>query len=68
MTNFGNFSNHRQWREFIAAIHDSLTTAGSVTYPMVKRMSASIAQGVNTHCTALRAGILPATARTPAQD
>jgi hypothetical protein len=68
MTNFGKFSNHRQWREFISAIHDSLTAAGSVTYPMVKRMSASIAQGMNTHCTALRAGILPASARTSPRD
>jgi len=29
------FSNHRQWREFIAAVHDSVTYPCSVTYPMV---------------------------------
>jgi len=29
------FSNDRQWRDFIAAIHDSVTHPCSVTYPMV---------------------------------
>jgi len=29
------FSNHRQWRDFIAAVHDSVTYPCSVTYPMV---------------------------------
>lgn len=29
------FSNHRQWREFIAAIHGSVTYPRTVTYPMV---------------------------------
>lgn len=29
------FSNHRQWREFIAAIHESVVYPCSVTYPMV---------------------------------
>jgi hypothetical protein len=29
------FSNHRQWREFIAALHESVAYPCSVTYPMV---------------------------------
>jgi hypothetical protein len=29
------FSNHRQWHEFIAAVHESVTYPCSVTYPMV---------------------------------
>jgi len=29
------FSNRRQWREFIAAIHESVAYPCSVTYPMV---------------------------------
>jgi hypothetical protein len=29
------FSNDRQWRDFIAAVHDSVTYPCSVTYPMV---------------------------------
>jgi hypothetical protein len=29
------FSNHRQWRDFIAAVHDSVTYPCSVNYPMV---------------------------------
>jgi hypothetical protein len=39
MANFDNvrreFSNHRQWREFIAALHESVAYPCSVTYPMV---------------------------------
>ena len=38
MANFGGvrrkFSNHRQWRDFIAAVHESVTYPCSVTYPM----------------------------------
>jgi hypothetical protein len=41
MANFDNvrreFSNHRQWREFIAAVHESVAYPCSVTYPMVLR-------------------------------
>jgi hypothetical protein len=29
------FLNHRQWREFIAAIHGSVTHPCAVTYPKV---------------------------------
>jgi hypothetical protein len=29
------FSNHRQWRDFIAAVHESVTHPCSATYPMV---------------------------------
>jgi hypothetical protein len=29
------FSNHRQWREFIAAVHESVTSPCAATYPMV---------------------------------
>ena len=29
------FSNHRQWREFVAAVHDSVTYPRTVTYPKV---------------------------------
>ena len=38
MANFdkrSEFSNHRQWREFIAALHESVAYPCSVTYPMV---------------------------------
>jgi hypothetical protein len=39
MANFDDvrrkFSNHRQWRDFIAAVHESVTSQCSVTYPMV---------------------------------
>jgi hypothetical protein len=39
VTNFSDvrrkFSNHRQWREFIAAIHDSVSSPCSATYPVV---------------------------------
>jgi len=39
MTNFDDmrrkFSNHRQWREVISAVHDSMTYPCAVTYPMV---------------------------------
>jgi hypothetical protein len=36
MTNFDDvFSNHRQWRDFIAAVHESVTYPCTVTYPMV---------------------------------
>jgi hypothetical protein len=39
MANFNDmsstFSNHRQWREFIATVHESVTYPCSVTYPMV---------------------------------
>jgi hypothetical protein len=39
MANFDNagreFSNRRQWREFIAAVHESVAYPCSVTYPMV---------------------------------
>jgi hypothetical protein len=39
MTNFDEvrrkFSNHRQWREFVAAVHESVTNPCSVTYPVV---------------------------------
>ena len=39
MTNFNHvrrkFSNHRQWREFMAAVHESVTYPCSVTYPVV---------------------------------
>jgi hypothetical protein len=34
-SNPGTFSNHRQWRDFIAAVHESVTYPCSVTYPMV---------------------------------
>lgn len=30
-----SFSNHRQWREFIAAVHESVTYPCAVTYPKV---------------------------------
>ncbi len=37
MRSFGNpahkFSNHRQWREFIAAIHESATVVAGVAGP-----------------------------------
>lgn len=29
------FSNHRQWRDFIAAVQDSMSQPCSATYPMV---------------------------------
>jgi hypothetical protein len=29
------FCNHRQWRDFVAAIHESVTRPRAVTYPMV---------------------------------
>lgn len=29
------FSNHRQWREFITAVHESVTYPCAVTYPKV---------------------------------
>jgi hypothetical protein len=29
------FPNHRQWREFIATIHESVTQPCAATYPMV---------------------------------
>lgn len=39
MTNFDDmtrkFCNHRQWRDFIAAVHDSLAYPRSMTYPAV---------------------------------
>jgi hypothetical protein len=39
MANFDNvtrkFSNHRQWREFIAAVHETVTSPCAATYPMV---------------------------------
>ena len=39
MANFDDvrrkFSNHRQWRDFIAAVHESVTYPCTVTYPMV---------------------------------
>jgi hypothetical protein len=30
-----NFSNNRQWREFVAAVHESVTYPCAVTYPKV---------------------------------
>jgi hypothetical protein len=39
MTDFDDakrkFPNHRQWRDFVAAVHDSVTQPCSVTYPKV---------------------------------
>ena len=39
MTNFNDvrrkFSNHRQWHEFMAAVHESVTYPCSLTYPVV---------------------------------
>jgi hypothetical protein len=39
MTNFDDmrrkFSNHRQWRDVISAVHESMTYPCAVTYPMV---------------------------------
>jgi hypothetical protein len=39
MTNFDDmrrkFSNHRQWREVVSAVHDSMTYPCAATYPMV---------------------------------
>jgi hypothetical protein len=39
MTNFDDvrrkFSNHRQWRDVISAVHASMTYPCAVTYPMV---------------------------------
>jgi len=29
------FRNHRRWREFVGAVHQSVTRPCSVTYPMV---------------------------------
>jgi hypothetical protein len=29
------FSNHRQWREFVTAVHESVTYPCTVTYPKV---------------------------------
>lgn len=29
------FSNHRQWREFVAAVHESVSFPCVATYPMV---------------------------------
>lgn len=29
------FPNHRQWREFIAAVHESVSHPCAATYPMV---------------------------------
>jgi len=29
------FSNNRQWREFVAAVHESVTYPCAVTYPKV---------------------------------
>jgi hypothetical protein len=31
-----NFSNRRQWRDFIASVHASMTLPCAVTYPMVQ--------------------------------
>jgi len=39
MTHFDDmrrkFSNHRQWRDFVSAVHESVAYPCSVTYPMV---------------------------------
>lgn len=39
MTNFDDtkhkFSNHRQWSEFVTAVHESVTYPCTVTYPKV---------------------------------
>jgi hypothetical protein len=39
MTNFDDvkrkFPNHRQWRDFVAAVHESVTQPCLVTYPKV---------------------------------
>jgi hypothetical protein len=29
------FSNHRKWREFVTAVHESVTSPCAVTYPKV---------------------------------
>ena len=29
------FSNNRQWRDFVAAVHESVTYPCTVTYPMI---------------------------------
>jgi hypothetical protein len=29
------FSNHRKWREFVTAVHESVTYPRAVTYPKV---------------------------------
>jgi hypothetical protein len=39
MSDFQNiqrkFSNHRQWRDFVTAVHESVTYPCAVTYPRV---------------------------------
>ena len=39
MTHFDDmtrkFCNHRQWRDFVAAVHESVAYPCAVTYPMV---------------------------------
>ena len=39
MNNFEDFkrkfSNHRQWREFVSVLHESVTHPCSITYPRV---------------------------------
>jgi hypothetical protein len=56
------FSNHRQWRDFIAAVHETVAYPCAVTYPNIigslRRMS--VAGYVNIRCSDSRAKIPPA--------
>ena len=73
------FSNHRQWRDFIAALHETVTC--TLTYPMIigaprsvramvspRRIPASTVRGSSTHCSAPRAETRPASVRTSPRD
>jgi hypothetical protein len=74
------FSNHRQWREFIAAIHDSVNYPCPVTYPNVigalrmgRPLNVSLqktsgARDVSTRCSASRVEIPPMSIRMSLQD
>ena len=57
------FSNNRQWREFVTAVHESVTYPCAVTYPKVisaLRRSLATAPDANKYCTEWRAEIPPA--------
>lgn len=74
------FSNHRQWRDFIATVHESVGYPCAVTYPNIigalrigRRLSfhsqrTSGARDVNTHCNASRVEIPLMSVRMSLQD
>jgi hypothetical protein len=73
------FSNHPQWRDFIATVHESVGYPCAVTYPNIigalrlRRLNfhsprTSGARDVSTHCNASRAEIPPMSARMSLQD